>query len=233
MQAIPYLVAAREQGQESETARTLFAQAVRELPMASLRVATTFQAVAFRDDSLVVQARSADGSRLEWDVERSTSSVLPARGEVLDYLGLGSADDVRAKEDDGAMNRARQRAVVHAIEDPSAAERYTALSSDRRRLARVSGRIAQVWDVASGEALTGPLEHAGSLRSIAFSSDGSRLVTASDDGVLTVWDLARRDATAFAHRASLEVWRRLARCAPFTLVEGDLAVNSQQALLCR
>jgi WD40 repeat protein len=47
-----------------------------------------------------------------------------------------------------------------------------------------------VWDAATGQPLTGPLEHQDTVRSAAFSSDGTRVVTASMDKTARVWDAA-------------------------------------------
>jgi WD40 repeat protein len=46
-----------------------------------------------------------------------------------------------------------------------------------------------VWDAASGKELA-KLQHEGSVSSAAFSTDGQRVVTASDDGTARVWDAA-------------------------------------------
>ena len=47
---------------------------------------------------------------------------------------------------------------------------------------------AHVWDALTGRAACPPLKHAGAIRHSAFSSDGLRIVTASDDGSARVWD---------------------------------------------
>jgi serine/threonine-protein kinase len=47
---------------------------------------------------------------------------------------------------------------------------------------------AQVWDVATGRALTPPMVHADAVTFVEFSPDGRRVVTASYDGTARVWD---------------------------------------------
>jgi WD40 repeat protein len=44
-----------------------------------------------------------------------------------------------------------------------------------------SAKTARVWDAATGKPLTGALEHQAAVWSAAFSPDGTRVVTASED----------------------------------------------------
>jgi WD40 repeat protein len=71
--------------------------------------------------------------------------------------------------------------------------RSFALSADSRLLATaVNGKnAAQVWDLASGRALSGPLLHPGDfygLFHLAFSRDGRFLLTGCKDGRARRWD---------------------------------------------
>ncbi len=71
--------------------------------------------------------------------------------------------------------------------------RTFAVSADSRLLATaVNGtNAAQVWDLATGRALSEPLPHPGDyygLWSVCFSPDGSRLLTACKDGQVRLWD---------------------------------------------
>jgi WD40 repeat protein len=47
---------------------------------------------------------------------------------------------------------------------------------------------AQVWDLERGQPAAEPLRHLVFVRHAAFSPDGTRVVTASDDGTARVWD---------------------------------------------
>jgi WD40 repeat protein len=71
--------------------------------------------------------------------------------------------------------------------------RSFALSADSRLLGTaVNGKnAAQVWDLASGRALSGPLLHPGDfygLFHLAFSRDGRLLLTGCKDGRARLWD---------------------------------------------
>ncbi len=52
------------------------------------------------------------------------------------------------------------------------------------------GRHVMLWDLGSGKRLAGPPSgHAGSIRAVETSPDGTRAITASSDGTVRVWDL--------------------------------------------
>ena len=51
-------------------------------------------------------------------------------------------------------------------------------------------RKVVVWDANTGEALFTLASHTGSIFSMSFNSDSSKLVTASDDGTLRIWHVS-------------------------------------------
>jgi tetratricopeptide (TPR) repeat protein len=48
-----------------------------------------------------------------------------------------------------------------------------------------------VWDVKTGQALTGPLVHDGDVWYAEFSPDGQRVITASWDGTARIWEVPK------------------------------------------
>jgi WD40 repeat protein len=54
--------------------------------------------------------------------------------------------------------------------------------------AAVPENAAQIWSAASGERLGNPMQHGSGVRTAYFSSDGMRVVTASNDGTARLWD---------------------------------------------
>ncbi|KAF8147894.1 hypothetical protein B0H34DRAFT_628105, partial [Crassisporium funariophilum] len=50
-------------------------------------------------------------------------------------------------------------------------------------------RTIRVWDARTGDTVAGPLEgHTSLVKSVAFSPDGARIVSCSDDRTIRVWD---------------------------------------------
>jgi WD40 repeat protein len=52
----------------------------------------------------------------------------------------------------------------------------------------VAGNVAYLWDPLTGTQLA-RLEHSGSVMTVAFSADGSRLATGATDGTAKVWEI--------------------------------------------
>jgi WD40 repeat protein/serine/threonine protein kinase len=48
---------------------------------------------------------------------------------------------------------------------------------------------AQIWDATTGQPLTEHLKHEASLTSARFSPDGQHMITASEDGTVSIWDV--------------------------------------------
>jgi WD40 repeat protein/tRNA A-37 threonylcarbamoyl transferase component Bud32 len=76
---------------------------------------------------------------------------------------------------------------------------FVAADPDVTRVLAISPEgKAQVWDVASKQKLL-TLDASGSAVSAAFSRDGSRIVTGSDDGTVTLWDAANGAVQSLIH----------------------------------
>jgi WD40 repeat protein/serine/threonine protein kinase len=70
-----------------------------------------------------------------------------------------------------------------------------AFSPDGKHLAVTDGRAVRLWDLSRGEEVGFIRGHGDSVRNLAFSPDGTRLVTVSNDGVLKLWSIPIVEAT--------------------------------------
>jgi dipeptidyl aminopeptidase/acylaminoacyl peptidase len=64
----------------------------------------------------------------------------------------------------------------------------------------------RVWDVATGKQLALLQGHTGPVWSVAFSPDGARLATASNDGTARVWDAATGKPLALLQGHTGQLW---------------------------
>ena len=56
----------------------------------------------------------------------------------------------------------------------------------------------RVWDAVTRELVTDPFEgHTDQITSIAFSPDGKRVVSGSDDGTIRVWNVESEDHATY------------------------------------
>jgi len=84
---------------------------------------------------------------------------------------------------------------------------------------------ARVWDATTGKQVTALLVHQNVVLAVAFSPDGTRVITASLDKTARVWTLSM-------DMGSLDDWRLLLRCSPFALSNTALIDNPNPLRVC-
>ena len=123
---------------------------------------------------------------------------------AADFDGGGAF--VIAFSEDGAAHVWDAGSGEPAIKSPpQGADRVTAVSAtpSGKRLITVSGSSADVRDGASGERLVSLL-HEAPINAAAFSPDGERIVTASDDNTARIWDAkSGRQVATLTHDAAV------------------------------
>src|SRR5262249_16336939 len=87
--------------------------------------------------------------------------------------------------------------------DPHRSAWCVAVTADGRRLAVGGGQVTRVWDAVTRRRLAARRApeglNTGQVRAVRFSPDGRRLLTATNDGVLTLWDEAFRADRQLPH----------------------------------
>src|SRR5262249_29491493 len=79
-----------------------------------------------------------------------------------------------------------------------------AFSPDERWLVTAGQRGAQVWTIATGQPAGPLLPHKAPVNHAPFSSDGRRIVTASDDHTVALWSVPHEAPNS---PAPLQSWR--------------------------
>ncbi len=121
--------------------------------------------------------------------------VVSRNGELSCRLGSASAADattvgefaVVVRNGIGYVWRMGECALVHTIGRVGATAVRLVGSPDGRRVAFLSGREARIVDAESGR-VAFRLEHPGEITSLAFSTDGRRIITGARDRLARIWN---------------------------------------------
>jgi WD40 repeat protein/serine/threonine protein kinase len=120
----------------------------------------------FRPDGQEVLTASFDGVARAWDVDTGRPTTRPMVHRGMRVHGASYSSD-------GSMT-------------VTAAGRGSSTQTRRRTW----DGMARVWDADTGEALTPPLVHAGQVLRAVISPDGTRVLSASQDGTAQLWEIA-------------------------------------------
>jgi WD40 repeat protein len=91
-----------------------------------------------------------------------------------------SCEDVTARVWDPATHKT----TTNLTSDVSALAYHT----DGVRVATTTGNAVHLWDITTGEPTLTLIRHTNIVVSAAFSPDGARLATASDDHTARIWN---------------------------------------------
>ena len=121
---------------------------------------------------------------------RTAATEYSPDGKVFVTLSISGAPNL--------WNAASGRRIAF-LKGANSQVTYTGFSPDSRHAvtAHQSGDI-EVWQTKNGH-LEKPFRLSGSVRTAAFSHDGSWLAAAGDGGTAAVWDIARGEKTILRH----------------------------------
>ena len=157
-----------------------------------------------------------------WDADdRRRGETLPLPPSPTKHVAFdGSGGRIAAAVGNGAIFvwdvKTRQLVAQPAEDSPIESLSSMALRPDGLLAASgYSAGLVRLWDLEAEQQFGADLDgHVGPVRTVAFSRDGSTLVTGADDGTVVVWQLGvdqlRERACSLAGRnlSDLE-WRRL------------------------
>jgi len=158
------------------------------------------QAMAFRPGSSELVTGGRDGNLNVWDVakERPGRAVDPdLEGGVTALAFTPDGERLVVGGAEGHLRRLDARTRQRLYPDPTrkdySAVTGLAFTADGASFAVAgSGRNVDLRDGRTLEPTRDLEGHIGKVTRVAFSPDGSRLVSGSTDGVVLVWDLRKR-----------------------------------------
>jgi WD40 repeat protein/serine/threonine protein kinase len=140
----------------------------------------------------VLQKRMADRIAIESEIEQGRQSLLNGKSsEAVHHLGQAYE---RGERGDGVMfmfARALQPRMseIARFTDHSGRVWSAVFAPDDKRVLTTDDKSAQMWDAASGQRLFA-MSHGDTVYAAAFSSDGSKIITAGGDGTVRIWNAA-------------------------------------------
>jgi WD40 repeat protein len=153
--------------------------------------------VAFGPDGRWAVAGCADKTVRVWNLaDRSEATVFRGHQAFVTSVAVLPGDRIASQDITGSV-RVWERATGREVRTFQVREGFftqdMAVSPDGTRLAVPSGNEVRVFDLDSGRVALTLRGHAGTVSTVAFTPDGSRLLSGSYDTTIRLWDTAIGD----------------------------------------
>ena len=147
-------------------------------------------ACKYSPNGQVIISASRDTSLIVWDAETFEWLSAPLEGHTDRLWSCGFSPDGRRVVSVG-QTQLKVWDIETGLEIASMQGRMVrawSYSPDGRRIVAAFGTTLQVWDAETGAAVTTLVAHAATVLACAYSRDGRRIVSKSQDGTLRIWD---------------------------------------------
>src|SRR5579859_7912671 len=136
-------------------------------------------------DMALTVAWSPDGAKLLYT---TSDRLLYTRGDQGVDIALWDLQQPKATTLYIAPTYTTTGGIAEDLTTAWNANHTAAFSPDGRRLAFITNKTATLWDLAAGKAQLELAGHTDLVYSVAWSPDGTRLATTSEDKTALIWD---------------------------------------------
>ncbi len=185
-----------------------------------LRHGSTVHSAAFSPDGARIVTASYDKTARVWDA-KTGAQIAVLQHDAAVPMAKFSPDGKRILTSSGATFRIWDWEAGTKIALPAGCSPYSAsFSPDGLRVVTSTPCDASVWDATSGKLIKVLRQDAGAVFTVAYSPDGTRIVTASTEATARIFD-----AVTFAQIAVLGGHNGWVRSAAFSL-DGKFVVTA-------